>query len=105
MTSTADHRMNWVSQAHCRSANPEDLFVRGAAQRTAAKICRHCPVRRDCAADALDNQIEYGVWGGLTERERRALLHQHPDVASWAELLTGIASNQLTLSTYAAAPS
>lgn len=85
MTSIADDRISWVSQAHCRSANPEDLFVRGAAQRKAAKICRHCPVRNECAADALDNQIEYGVWGGLTERERRALLRRHPDIQSWAE--------------------
>ncbi|MGV0837982.1 WhiB family transcriptional regulator [Mycolicibacterium thermoresistibile] len=99
MTSTADHRINWVSQAHCRSANPEDLFVRGAAQRKAAKICRHCPVRNECAADALDNQIEYGVWGGLTERERRALLRQYPDVASWAEFLAAKSGHRPTRST------
>jgi WhiB family redox-sensing transcriptional regulator len=39
---------------------------------------------QECAADALDNQIEYGVWGGMTERQRRALLKQHPEVVSWA---------------------
>jgi WhiB family redox-sensing transcriptional regulator len=31
----------------------------------------------------LDNRIEFGVWGGMTERERRALLRRHPQVASW----------------------
>jgi len=37
----------------------------------------------DCLADALDNRIESGVWGGMTERERRALLRRHPNVTSW----------------------
>ncbi|ODR02272.1 transcriptional regulator [Mycobacterium intermedium] len=77
----------WVQQGLCTSADPDLLFVQGAAQRQAASICRHCPVMKECAADALDNQVEYGVWGGLTERQRRALLKQHPDVSSWAEFL------------------
>jgi WhiB family redox-sensing transcriptional regulator len=38
-------------------------------------------------AEALDNRIEFGVWGGMTERERRALLRRRPDVDSWRELL------------------
>jgi WhiB family transcriptional regulator, redox-sensing transcriptional regulator len=78
-------RIAWVSKARCRGTNPDDLFVRGAAQRKAAVICRHCPVILECAADALDNRVEFGVWGGMTERERRALLKQHPDVVSWAD--------------------
>jgi len=41
----------------------------------------------DCLADALDNRVEFGVWGGMTERERRALLRRRPDVGSWRELL------------------
>ena len=39
----------------------------------------------ECGADALDNRVEFGVWGGMTERQRRALLKQHPEVISWAE--------------------
>ena len=62
-----------------------ELFVRGAAQRKAAVICRHCPVMQECGADALDNKVEFGVWGGMTERQRRALLKQHPDVVSWGD--------------------
>ncbi|GAB3007934.1 WhiB family transcriptional regulator [Mycobacterium bourgelatii] len=83
--SDADERLGWVSQALCRAADPDELFVRGAAQRKAAVICRHCPVMQECAADALDNKVEFGVWGGMTERQRRALLKQHPDVVSWSE--------------------
>ncbi|APE18004.1 MULTISPECIES: WhiB family transcriptional regulator [Mycolicibacterium] len=78
-------RIAWVSQALCRSTDPDELFVRGAAQRKAAVICRHCPVMAECGADALDNRVEFGVWGGMTERQRRALLKQHPEVVSWSE--------------------
>ena len=81
----AEARIAWVSQARCRQADPDELFVRGAAQRKAAVICRHCPVILECGADALDNRVEFGVCGGMTERQRRALLKQHPEVVSWAE--------------------
>ena len=77
----------WVAKALCTTADPDELFVRGAAQRRAVAICRHCPVVRECGADALDNQVEHGIWGGMTERQRRALLKEHPDVVSWAEFL------------------
>ena len=83
---TAEARMAWVSKARCRSTDRDELFVRGAAQRKAAVICRHCPVVAECLAEALDNQIEFGVWGGMTERQRRVLLKQHPEVVSWSEL-------------------
>lgn len=82
---SGEARIAWVSQAVCRAADPDQLFVRGAAQRKAAVICRHCPVITECGADALDNRVEFGVWGGMTERQRRALLKQHPEVSSWAE--------------------
>lgn len=83
----AEERIAWVSKALCRTTDPDELFVRGAAQRKAAVICRHCPVMQECAADALDNKVEFGVWGGMTERQRRALLKQHPEVVSWSDYL------------------
>src|SRR6201981_1478209 len=64
----AEERIAWVSRALCRTTDPDELFVRGAAQRKAAVICRHCPVMQECGADALDNKVEFGVWGGMTER-------------------------------------
>jgi len=84
----AEARIAWVSQALCRATDPDQLFVRGAAQRKAAVICRHCPVIAECGADALDNRVEFGVWGGMTERQRRALLKQHPEVVSWADFFS-----------------
>ena len=83
--SPGDHRFAWVSKALCRSADPDELFVSGAAQKRAALICRQCAVVTHCLADALDNQVEFGVWGGMTERQRRKLIKQHPEVKSWSE--------------------
>ncbi len=80
----------WMRQAACRDVVPDQLFVQGAAQRAATTICRHCPVKLPCLADALDHQVPFGVWGGLTERERRALLKTRPDVRSWRAHLEGI---------------
>jgi len=77
----------WTAQAACRTSDPDELFVQGAAQNRAKVICSRCVVRTECLADALDNRVEFGVWGGMTERERRALLRRRPQVTSWRELL------------------
>lgn len=78
---------DWVARAACRAVDPDALFVQGAAQNRAKLLCMGCPVRTECLADALDNRVEFGVWGGMTERERRALLRRRPDVRSWRSLL------------------
>jgi WhiB family transcriptional regulator, redox-sensing transcriptional regulator len=78
---------DWTSRAACKDTDPDELFVQGAAQNRAKLVCRGCAVRTECLADALDNRIEFGVWGGMTERERRALLRRRPDVTSWRDLL------------------
>lgn len=77
---------DWAINAACRSLSSDELFVRGAEQNKAKQLCASCVVRTECLAEALDNQIEWGVWGGMTERERRALLRRHPD-ASWRLVL------------------
>ncbi|WP_300679958.1 WhiB family transcriptional regulator [Nocardioides sp.] len=76
----------WALRAACRSSEPDLLFVKGAEQNKAKQVCTTCPVRSECLAEALDNQIEWGVWGGMTERERRALLKRKPN-ASWRAVL------------------
>jgi WhiB family transcriptional regulator, redox-sensing transcriptional regulator len=78
---------DWASKALCNEARPDELFVRGAAQNRAKQMCAGCPVRTECLGEALDNHIEWGVWGGMTERERRALLRRRPNVSSWRRLL------------------
>jgi WhiB family redox-sensing transcriptional regulator len=44
-------------------------------------------VKVACLAEALDNRIEWGVWGGATERERRQILRRRPEVTAWRDLL------------------
>jgi WhiB family redox-sensing transcriptional regulator len=79
----SDWPAEWAAGAACRTSDPDALFVQGAAQNRAKLVCMGCPVRTECLADALDNRVEFGVWGGMTERERRALLRRRPDVLSW----------------------
>ena len=66
-----------------------ELFPEGADQKRARAVCMGCVVRSQCLAEALDNRIEWGVWGGMTERERRQLLRQRTDISSWQSVLCG----------------
>ncbi|WP_245239210.1 WhiB family transcriptional regulator [Streptomyces sp. MZ04] len=83
----ADDGGAWGERAICRTADPDELFVDGAAQSRAKAVCTGCPVRMECLSYALDKRIEHGIWGGMTERERRALLRRRPTVTSWRRLL------------------
>ncbi|GAA1367738.1 WhiB family transcriptional regulator [Streptomyces beijiangensis] len=82
-----DERSHWRGDAACRGADAEPLFADTAQQKKAKAICNGCPVRIECLAEALDGRVEFGVWGGMTERERRALLRRRPDVLSWGHVL------------------
>ena len=74
-------------QLPCHREDPELFFAESPSDVELAKsLCGTCPVRTECLAEALDNQIEWGVWGGMTERERRALLRRRP-TASWRNVL------------------
>ena len=86
---------DWAPRAACRDTTPDQLFVRGAEQNKAKQMCTGCAVRTECLAEALDNQIEWGVWGGMTERERRALLRRRPN-ASWRKVLEDARNRELT---------
>ncbi|MEQ6902225.1 WhiB family transcriptional regulator [Nocardioides sp. YIM 152588] len=85
---------DWALRAACRDEKPDQLFVRGAEQNKVKQVCAGCTVRTECLAEALDNQIEWGVWGGMTERERRALLRRRPG-ASWRKVLESARDAQL----------
>ena len=85
--SVTEPLQDWTAASACKGADPDELFVTGAAQNRAKLVCLACPVRTECLSDALDNRVEFGVWGGMTERERRALLRRRPDVVSWRALL------------------
>ena len=89
---------DWAERAACLNRDPDELFVRGTAQNRAKMICAPCPVRRECLAEALDNRISIGIWGGMTERERRTLLRRRPDVTSWRRLLALAPAQRLVIS-------
>jgi WhiB family redox-sensing transcriptional regulator len=64
----------WRELAACRGADLEVFFPgRGKSAGPARQVCAECPVRQACLDYAISNRIAYGVWGGLTGRERRAL--------------------------------
>jgi WhiB family transcriptional regulator, redox-sensing transcriptional regulator len=89
--------IQWAAKGACRGSDPDALFVEGAAQNRAKVVCLSCPVRMECLSDALDHRIEFGVWGGMTERERRALLRRRPDVQSWRRLLEAARAEQASV--------
>ena len=64
----------WRERAACRGTDLEVFFPeRGEAAGPARRVCAACPVRQPCLDYAITNRITHGVWGGLSERERRAL--------------------------------
>jgi WhiB family redox-sensing transcriptional regulator len=79
---TADEQ--WRERALCAQTDPEAFFPeKGGSTRAAKAICRGCDVAQQCLAYALDNDERYGIWGGLSERERRRLKHGlDPDAIS-----------------------
>lgn len=70
----AGRRDHWTQRAACRGIDP-NLFhpERGEATAPAKAVCARCPVRHDCLVYALATIQQHGIWGGLSERERRPL--------------------------------
>lgn len=65
--------VDWTERARCRGMDPEPFFGRNLSEaRNAIRTCDRCEVREACLHYAVANGIEIGVWGGLTERQRRA---------------------------------
>ncbi|RAV04456.1 WhiB family transcriptional regulator [Mycolicibacter senuensis] len=80
-------RNSWQEQALCHQSDPEMFFPeKGGATSAAKRICRACPVRQECLNHALDNDERFGIWGGLSERERRKLRPGHTVDAAPAQL-------------------
>jgi WhiB family redox-sensing transcriptional regulator len=64
----------WRYRAACRGIDLNVFFPgRGESAEPARQICAGCPVRQPCLDYAITNRITHGIWGGLTERERRPL--------------------------------
>jgi len=67
----------WQDEANCLGVDPDLFFPeRGASTREAKEVCRGCVVREECLEYALVNGEKFGIWGGMSERERRRIRRQ-----------------------------
>ena len=68
-----DNPLAWQADALCAQTDPEAFFPeKGGSTRDAKRICGQCNVRAECLEYALRNDERFGIWGGLSERERPA---------------------------------
>ena len=66
--------VSWQERALCAQTDPESFFPeKGGSTREAKRVCLSCEVRSECLDYALNNDERFGIWGGLSERERRRL--------------------------------
>lgn len=80
---------DWRSQAMCAEIDPDLWFAAGAVEHKMAKrVCRLCPVQKQCLSYAMEAPIDHGIWGGLTERERRRFRRNAQD-GDWRPLVIG----------------
>ena len=71
---------SWRLSALCGETDPEAFFPeKGGSTRDAKRVCTGCDVRAECLEFALRNDERFGIWGGLSERERRRLRMQRRD--------------------------
>lgn len=69
-----DERLPWQEQSLCAYVDPDVFFPeKGGSSREAKRICAQCTVQVECLEYALANDERFGIWGGLSERERRRL--------------------------------
>ena len=68
---------SWQERALCAQTDPEAFFPeKGGSTREAKRICKACAVRDECLEYALEHDERFGIWGGLSDRERRRLKKQ-----------------------------
>jgi WhiB family redox-sensing transcriptional regulator len=74
--------LSWHDLASCRGADPDLFFPeRGASTRTAKSICRQCVVMDQCLEFAIVSSEKFGIWGAMSERERRRIRRERADAA------------------------
>jgi WhiB family redox-sensing transcriptional regulator len=77
-----DEEPDWQERALCAQTDPEAFFPeKGGSTREAKRICSGCDVRAECLDYALAHDERFGIWGGLSERERRRLRRAGSDIA------------------------
>jgi WhiB family redox-sensing transcriptional regulator len=70
----SSEQLSWQERALCAQTDPEAFFPeKGGSSREAKRVCLSCEVRSECLEYALAHDERFGIWGGLSERERRRL--------------------------------
>ena len=73
----------WQDYANCFGVDPAVFFPEsGGSTREAKEVCRGCVVREDCLEFALAHAEKFGVWGGMSERQRRRLRRQRKQTSA-----------------------
>jgi WhiB family transcriptional regulator, redox-sensing transcriptional regulator len=91
-------RRDWLAHGACRDEDPDLFFPitsKGPAARqilAAKAVCARCPVRSDCLDSALEDSYSYGVWGGTTEEERKAMRRARTRARRSLTRVTAVAS-------------
>lgn len=77
-----DHETGWRTEGACHdpSIDPDLFFDSGSADE-AKRLCSSCDVRQECLEYALDENIKYGIFGGLDAKERRSLKRKRRNAA------------------------
>lgn len=69
-----DKEPAWQERALCAQTDPEVFFPeKGGSTKEAKRVCASCDVRLECLEYALNNEERFGIWGGMSERERRRI--------------------------------
>lgn len=81
---------DWQERALCAQTDPEAFFPeKGGSTREAKRICSGCEVRAECLEYALAQDERFGIWGGLSERERRRLRRGGSELLAGTEIVAG----------------
>ena len=74
LMSPSAEAVSWMDLALCAEVDGDLWFpLKGSSNREAKAVCMQCPVRAQCLQYALDNEIVHGIFGGLSDRQRRAI--------------------------------
>jgi len=72
-------QLAWMDRARCAEVGDDFWFPeKGGSTREPKRVCQSCEVRAECLEYALDHDERFGIWGGMSERERRRLKNRPP---------------------------
>ncbi|WP_423923750.1 WhiB family transcriptional regulator [Candidatus Poriferisodalis sp.] len=90
---------SWRADAACKGADTSTFYIGpGKSPHAALTVCDRCEVRRECLQYALDNEEDYGIWGGLNADQRRRLRRRRNDASPPLLVFSGVRAGAVPLS-------